>query len=80
MVRNLIEGHEEKWATDIAEVTTNLGDAIDGTSIVKARRLFRRFRSQTGRRFRQVDLELLGLCHNLQKVGESLDLLLRTVK
>ncbi|MBE2221014.1 MAG: hypothetical protein IAF02_05710 [Anaerolineae bacterium] len=80
MARQLIDGHTEKWATDIDEVTITLGETIDGGSIVKARRLFRRFRSQTGRRFRQVDLELLSLCHNLQKVGESLDLLLRTVK
>ena len=80
MARKLIEGHEEKWATDIDEVTNALGKAISDGIIVKTRRLFRRFRSQTGRRFRQVDLELLGLCHNLQKVGESLDLLLRTVK
>jgi hypothetical protein len=80
MGRNLIDGHSEKWATDIDEVTITLGAAINDGSIVKARRLFRRFRSQTGRRFRQVDLELLSLCHNLQKVGESLDLLLRTVK
>ncbi len=80
MARKLIDGRTEKWAIDIDEVTNSLGEAIDDASIVKARRLFRRFRSQTGRRFRQVDLELLGLCHNLQKVGESLDLLLRTVK
>ena len=80
MARQLIDGHPDKWATDIDEVTNTLGEAINGGSIVKTRRLFRRFRSQTGRRFRQVDLELLSLCHNLQKVGESLDLLLRTVK
>ncbi|NHZ71920.1 MAG: hypothetical protein GWP17_02395 [Aquificales bacterium] len=80
MARKLIAGHKEKWATDIDEVTNALGKAISDGTIVKTRRLFRRFRSQTGRRFRQVDLELLGLCHNLQKVGESLDLLLRTVK
>ena len=80
MARKLIDGHTDKWATSINEVTNNLGEAIEVVNIVKARRLFRRFRSQTGRRFRQVDLELLSLCHNLQKVGESLDLLLRTVK
>lgn len=80
MARNLIDGHTDKWATGIDQVTITLGEAINDGSIVKARRLFRRFRSQTGRRFRQVDLELLSLCHNLQKVGESLDLLLRTVK
>jgi Effector-associated domain 7 len=80
MARQLINGHTEDWATSIDTVIIALGDAINDGMAVKIRRLFRRFRSQTGRRFRQVDLELLGLCHNLQKVGESLDLLLRTVK
>lgn len=80
MARHLTADHTEKWATDIDEVTTALNQALSEDVIVKTRRLFRRFRSQTGRRFRQVDLALLMLCHNLQKVGESLDLLLRTVK
>jgi hypothetical protein len=80
MTQDLLQGHEEEWAASIQEVSISLGEAIAEGIIVKARRLFRRYRSQTGRRFRQVDLELLGLCHNLQKVGESLDLLLRTVK
>lgn len=80
MTQDLLQGHEEEWAASIQEVSHSLGEAIAEGIIVKARRLFRRFRSQTGRRFRQVDLELLSLCHNLQKVGESLDLLLRTVK
>lgn len=80
MALKLIDGHTEEWATSIGKVINDLRDAINDGIIVKARRLFRRFRSQTGRRFRQVDLELLSLCHDLQKVGESLDLLLRTVK
>jgi hypothetical protein len=80
MTLKLIDGHTEEWATSIGQVINDLREAINDGIIVKARRLFRRFRSQTGRRFRQVDLDLLSLCHDLQKVGESLDLLLRTVK
>jgi hypothetical protein len=80
MTRDLIGSQTETWATDLLTLLTTLGQAIEEAVIVTARRLFRRFRSQSSRRFRQVDLELLSLCHDLQKVGESLDLVLRTVK
>lgn len=80
MTRDLIASQTETWANDMQEVLASLGQALNEAVIVTARRLFRRFRSQSGRRFRQVDMELLSLCHDLQKVGESLDLLLRTVK
>ena len=80
MTRSLLDAQTETWAADLQTVLAALTQAIDDAVIVTARRLFRRFRSQSGRRFRQVDLELLSLCHDLQKVGESLDLLLRTVK
>lgn len=80
MTLDLINGRAEEWATNLQNVLTALGQAIDDAVLVTTRRLFRRFRSQSGRRFRQVDLDLLSLCHDLQKVGESLDLLLRTVQ
>lgn len=80
MTHNLIKGCDDEWAVDINDVILSLASAIAEGIIIQARRLFRRLRSQTGRRFRQVDLELLTLCHNLQKVGESLDLLLGTIK
>jgi len=80
MTRDLITAQTADWATELQNVLVALSQAIDEAVIVTARRLFRRFRSQSGRRFRQVDMELLSLCHDLQKVGESLDLLLRTVK
>lgn len=80
MTRSLLDAQTDTWAADLQTILAALTQAINDAVIVTARRLFRRFRSQSGRRFRQVDLELLSLCHDLQKVGESLDLLLRTVK
>ncbi|MBK8985384.1 MAG: hypothetical protein IPM39_04775 [Chloroflexi bacterium] len=80
MTGRLLADKTEAWASDLQTVMASLGQAIEEAVIVTARRLFRRFRSQIGRRFRQVDVELLSLCHDLQKVGESLDLVLRTVK
>jgi hypothetical protein len=79
MTLHLLANQTDAWATELQQALGGLKQAIDTAVLVTARRLFRRFRSQIGRRFRQVDQELLGLCHDLQKVGESLDLLLRTV-
>ena len=77
LTRNMLNGTESKWATDLDKVLTSLDQAISEQVVVTIRRLFRRYRSQVGRRFRQVDLELLTLCQDLQRVGESLDMLLR---
>ena len=77
MARDLTDGVEEDWAVNLTKVVDKLETAIDDQVIVTVRRLFRRFQSQVRRRFRQVDLELLTLCQDLQRIGESLDLLLR---
>ncbi|MCA9928533.1 MAG: hypothetical protein KC419_08650, partial [Anaerolineales bacterium] len=77
MTRDMLNGTEQKWAADLDNVLTSLNTAINDRVDVTVKRLFRRFRSQVGRRFRQVDLELLTLCQDLQRVGESLDMLLR---
>ncbi|KAA3657700.1 MAG: hypothetical protein DWQ04_27295, partial [Chloroflexi bacterium] len=77
LTRNMLSRTEHKWATDLDKVLTSLDNAISEQVVVTVRRLFRRYRSQVGRRFRQVDLELLTLCQDLQRVGESLDMLLR---
>lgn len=76
MTQNLVKGITDEWATNLAEVCEELGKALtDGTAVI-VRRLFRRFRSQQGRRFRQVDMDLLNMARELQEVGESLELLL----
>ncbi|MBX3059183.1 MAG: hypothetical protein KF770_22165 [Anaerolineae bacterium] len=77
MARNLTAGQEADWATELNDVVDKLDEALRDKVVVTVRRLFRRFQSQVRRRFRQVDLELLTLCQDLQRVGESLDLLLR---
>jgi len=77
LTRNMLNGTENKWASDLDKVLTSLDNAISEQVVVTVRRLFRRYRSQVGRRFRQVDMELLTLCQDLQRVGESLDMLLR---
>lgn len=77
MAQKLISGNGADWATGLAEVITKLDEALQEQGVVTVRRLFRRFQSQIRRRFRQVDLELLTLCQDLQRIGESLDLVLR---
>jgi methionine synthase II (cobalamin-independent) len=77
MVRAQVDGRTDEWATELNDVLDKLDQALKEKVIVTVRRLFRRFQSQIRRRFRQVDLELLTLCQDLQRIGESLDLLLR---
>lgn len=77
MSQNLVDGVNNEWATNLAQVCEELGNALtEGTAVI-VRRLFRRFRSQQGRRFRQVDIELLTMARELQDVGESLEVLLK---
>ncbi len=76
MARNLMEGVTDDWAVNWGQAFEALDKALADGTAVAVRRMFRRFRSQQGRRFRQVDLELLNLARELQDVGESLELLL----
>lgn len=77
MTRDIINGNQDDWATSLNEVTDILDQAISDQGTVTVRRTFLRYQSQIGRRFRQVDLELLTLCQDLQRIGESLDIVLR---
>jgi hypothetical protein len=77
MARDLAAGQDTEWTAELNDVVDKLDEALRDKVVVTVRRLFRRFQSQVRRRFRQVDLELLTLCQDLQRVGESLDLLLR---
>jgi len=77
MARSLSEGSAEDWALNLNTIVDKLDQALSDQVVATVRRLFRRFQSEVRRRFRQVDLELLTLCQDLQRVGESLDLLLR---
>ncbi len=80
MTREQIEDHTGDWVSVIIKAIDALDTALDEGAKVTVRRHFRHFRSQVGRRFRRVDLELLTLSQELQKIGESLDLLLRNFR
>ncbi len=77
MTRDLVNGQQAEWAVSLAQVTDKLDEALAEKGFVTVRRTFLRYQSQVGRRFRQVDLDLLTLCQELQRIGESLDLVLR---
>jgi hypothetical protein len=76
MAQNLMEGVTDEWAVNWAKACEALDNALTDGTAVAVRRMFRRFRSQQGRRFRLVDMELLNIARELQDVGESLELLL----
>ncbi len=77
MTRDLVNGQPEEWAVSLTKVIDKLNEALAEKGFVTVRRTFLQYQSQVGRRFRQVDLNLLTLCQELQRVGESLDLVLR---
>ena len=70
-------GNDEEWAVNLKKVMEALEPALEKQLVSKVRRLFMRFHTYVGHRFREVDLELLSLCTELQRVGEQIDLLLR---
>ena len=78
MTQERIEAHSEAaWAQNLTKVLQALEPAIEKRVVSKVRRLFMRYHTYVGHRFREVDLELLSLCQELQRVGEQIDLLLR---
>jgi hypothetical protein len=80
MTDTLCHANEARWAVDLNQVSAALDSALATETPVKVRHLFRRYRSQAGQRFRQVDQELLTLCRELQKIGASLNLVLRIIE
>jgi hypothetical protein len=74
------ESITDDWAISLRKTSTDLENTLADKVLVKVKQSFRRYRSQTGRRFRRVDNELLKLCQDLQKIGESLNLLLRVIQ
>jgi hypothetical protein len=78
MTRERIQAHSEaEWAMNLSKAIADLEPAIEQQLNTKVRRLFMRYHTYVGHRFREVDLELLSLCTELQRVGEQIDLLLR---
>lgn len=78
MTQEMIAANPEaEWAINLGTAMANLEPAIEQQLNSKVRRLFMRYHTYVGHRFREVDLELLSLCTELQRVGEQIDLLLR---
>ena len=78
MTKERIAAHkEQEWAINLSKVMADLEPAMEKELVSKVRRLFMRYHTYVGHRFREVDLELLSLCTELQRVGEQIDLLLR---
>lgn len=78
MTQELIDTDPDaEWAQNLSKVMSDLTPAIEQQINSKVRRLFMRYHTYVGHRFREVDLELLSLCTELQRVGEQIDLLLR---
>jgi hypothetical protein len=78
MTKSCTEPHsDQEWAMNLSKVMADLAPALEDQLISKVRRLFMRYHTYVGHRFREVDLELLSLCTELQRVGEQIDLLLR---
>ncbi len=78
MTLELVDAHNgAEWTVNLSKVMADLKPAIEQQLNSKVRRLFMRYHTYVGHRFREVDLELLSLCTELQRVGEQIDLLLR---
>lgn len=78
--KRIFHARTEDWAVELQTISTELTVALNDNAIIKVKRTFRRFRSQSGRRFRQVDLDLLSLTQELRALGDSLNLLLQTLQ
>jgi hypothetical protein len=79
MAEELIQKDDADWVPRLQKGLTKLNEATTDAP-EKIGPFFNRFRSEVGRRFREVDMQLLTLCQDLQRVGEQLDLLLRSFK
>jgi hypothetical protein len=72
MTQELVKtGGEAKWAGDLHNAVTELETAIEQQLNSKVRRLFMRYHARVGHRVREVDLELLSLCTELQRAPSA---------
>lgn len=79
LMERLCRASETDWATKLEAIGGELEQVLAGENPVKLTRAFRSYRSQAIRGFNRVDRELLGLCGELQTVGEPLAAMLRLI-
>jgi hypothetical protein len=70
----------EPWTESLKADGGKLDQALAAQDPTGIRQYFRRYRRQAGERFYRVDLALKKLCDELRKVGDPLDLVLRTIE
>jgi hypothetical protein len=79
MADQLYGQNNGRWATSLKRVEHHLEQTLVSKPATTVNAIFQSYRGQANRRFRRVDDDLLRLCRNIQKIGASLDLLLRTL-
>jgi hypothetical protein len=76
----LCSNNPDAWAVRLNGLTGELERALERQSPVEIMRSFRKYRSQAGHGFNQVDRNLLGLCMELKEIGESLTVILKATE
>jgi len=67
------------WATKFSASGAELERALDAQDSAHTTLIFWRYRGQAGQGFNRIDADLLALCEELQRIGRSLEFVLRTV-
>jgi len=80
MFERVYDDNGADWAVTLKDYCRDLEGALQAQATLKVKRAFRGIRSTGGRRFRQVDYNLLQLSRDLQSIGEPLNILLRTIQ
>jgi hypothetical protein len=79
MADRLYGAKDERWAGSLRAIAQLLDSALE-TKPPTTIAIFDRYRSQVGRRFRQVDDDLLEICQELSNIGRPINLLLEAIR
>lgn len=79
LMQSLQDSTQTDWVNTLCETGDQLETALSVEDPQKIRLIFEKYRSQAGRNFFQIDRDLLALCGELQKVGEPLASVLKTI-
>jgi hypothetical protein len=79
ITQKLCDKTVSKWALELRETYDNIGQART-EDMIRAKRLFIRYRKQMSRCFRQLNLDLLDLTGELLAIGKNLNVLLESLR
>jgi hypothetical protein len=80
VARELYGNNPAEWALALNEIGVEVARALAEGAYAKAKMHFWRYRSKAGRRFSEVDTDLLNLCQDLETIGESLSQLIEALQ